>query len=533
MKKSQQFPRTSLLWGLAALLAAAGPALATYEVSEYTPDIPTNTATKLTDDLNVILKKPDTGTDTFTGFVYFWSRSAATMGDADLNEDKASTFGSLGGFISATVLSNDQTTVTLDASNFTDDDYADLWYLHVKTQYLDSSLVEHYSDDAALGPFNIDNVVDGTITVVDADGQTISETRETRLNVKVAPPGDLASFYLAETPSKPATTTTVPDSKTVTYDLTDTTTGNRTLYAWFEDQAGNVSTSPATASFTLLPSVSISPNTVTIDLATTTTQTFSIEGSSAGYDWSVTTETPETSGEDVCQLSGTTTNTTSVTLTALNPGTCVLQAALTSDTTQTITSGTITVTQSGVTITHAYVKGLNLVPFTLTGTGIAKASELDAAIVAANPGVTVSQIFGWDAANQRFATPYANLGSGFSTGDFTLVPGNAYFVETSGTGSLALKGTDYTSLTLEKGLNLIAVPMGKSSAVAKAADLDSELAAKTGATVSQIFGWDAANQRFATPYANLGSGFTTGDFTLNHQGEGYFVELSAGGTYTP
>ncbi len=533
MKKSKQFPRTSLLWGMAALLAAAAPALATYEVSEYTPDIPTNTATKLTDDLNVVLKKPDTGTDTFTGFVYFWSRSAATMSDTDLNEDKASSFGSLGGFISATALSNDQATVTLEASNFADDDYADLWYLHVKTQYLDSSLVEHYSDDAALGPFNIDNVVDGTITVVDADGQTISETRETRLNVKVAGPGDMVNFYLAETPSKPSSTTTVPDSNTVTYDLTDTTTGSRTLYAWFEDQAGNVNASPATASFTLLPSVSISPNTVTIDLSTTTTQTFSIEGSSAGYDWSITNETPETSGDDVCQLSGTTTNTTSVTLTALNPGTCVLQAALSTDTTQTLTSGTITVTQSGVTITHSYVKGLNLVPFPLTGTGIAKASELDAAIVAANSGVTVSQIFGWDATNQRFSTPYANLGGGITTGDFDLVAGNAYFVETSGSGSLDLKGTDYTSLTLAKGLNLIAVPMSKSSTVAKAADLDTEVAGKTGATVSQIFGWDGANQRFATPYANLGGGITTGDFTLNHQSEGYFIEISAGGTYTP
>jgi len=346
MKKSVCSHRSALLWGLAALFAA-GPALAAYEVTSYSPDIPTNTATQLTTDLNVVLDKPDTGTDTFTGFVYLWSRSATVLSDTDLNEDKASTFGDLGGFFTASALSeNNQVQVPLGATNFANDDYADLWYLHVKTQYL-SSLIEYYSADTVIGPFNIDNVVDGSIAVVDDNGQTLTETRETRLNVKVAGPGDLVNFYLAETPTKPTAPTTVPDTNTVTYDLTDTTTGTRTLYAWFEDQAGNLSPSPATATFTLLPSVSITPNTVTIDLATTTTQVFSIDGSSAGYDWSIKSQNPDNTGDTVCQLPDTgTTNTTTVTLTAVNPGTCVLQAALSGSTSQVLESGTITVTKS-------------------------------------------------------------------------------------------------------------------------------------------------------------------------------------------
>lgn len=193
-------------------------------------------------------------------------------------------------------------------------------------------------------------------------------------------------------------------------------------------------------------------------------------------------------------------------------------------------TGTVTVS-SGVTVALNFVAGLNLISFPLSDVGITTAAELDAAIVADNAGVSVSQIFGWDAENQRFGTPYANLGGGIVTGDFNLEAGAAYFVQASGGASISLTGSSYADLAMYQALNMISVPPAKSSIV-NASDFDADLANVLGAAVSQIFGWDAANQRFATPYANLGGGIITGDFELSSS-EGYFVQVSQGGTYNP
>jgi len=189
--------------------------------------------------------------------------------------------------------------------------------------------------------------------------------------------------------------------------------------------------------------------------------------------------------------------------------------------------------QGGYTMSHQYASGLNLVPFPLTSTGIAKASELDAAIISANPGVTVSQIFGWDAQNQRYSTPYVNVGGGFTMGDFNLQPGSAYFVQTDGSSNLNLNGNDYSSMNLYQGLNLMAVPNGKSGTITTSAQLDAELVNSCGITVSQIFGWDEQNQRYSTPYVNVGGGFTMGDFNLSITTQGYFVQVSENTTYEP
>jgi len=175
---------------------------------------------------------------------------------------------------------------------------------------------------------------------------------------------------------------------------------------------------------------------------------------------------------------------------------------------------------------------LNLVPFTLSSTGIVKASDLDAAIVKANPSVTVSQIFGWDATNQRYSTAYINA-NGTPISDFTLQVGQGYFVEASGVGTLTMTGTQYTTLQLAKGLNLISVPVANSSTLVKSANWDGDIVNKaTGVTMSQIFGWDATNQRYATAYINA-NGTAINDFTLDAQGSGYFVETSAAGNYQP
>jgi len=436
-----------------ATLLAATPAWAAYEVSTYTADIPTNTPTQWTDDLNVTLDKPDTGTDTFTGFVYLWSRGASLDSSTSLTKEASSSFGDLGGFFAASALSsNDQAIITLDKTNFTDDDSGDVWYLHVATQYLDqgNNYAETYSSTVNIGPFNVDNVVEGTIAVVDADGNTLTETRETRLNVKVAGPSYLANFYLAETAIKPTTATTVPDDNIVTYDLTDTTTGSRTLYAWFEDQAGNVNASPATASFTLLPSVSISPNTVTIDLATTTTQVFSIDGSSAGYDWSVT------SGTDVCSLSGTITDTTSVTLTALKEGTCTLQAALHTDSTQTLSTGTITVTKSGASISIPLHTGWNLISISVTPSDTAPASVL--------AGIDGKYTIVWGDFDPTTSTWQSYNPDKPKNSLSAIQPQHGYWIKMTEDATLDVSGSlPSTSIALKQGWNLVGFSLTKST----------------------------------------------------------------------
>jgi hypothetical protein len=192
-----------------------------------------------------------------------------------------------------------------------------------------------------------------------------------------------------------------------------------------------------------------------------------------------------------------------------------------------------TVTSLLLDMVHIYKPGLNLVPFTLPGTAISRASDLDAAIVAANPSVNVSQIFGWDGQNQRFTNAYVNLGGGFAVGDFDLTLGSAYFIQVSDEATLQLQGTDYTELSLYNGLNVIGIPYGKRDALAMAADFDQEIVTKTGLAVEQIFGWDADNQRFTNAYVNLGGGFAVGNFALLPGEAGYFVQVSGSGTYMP
>lgn len=538
-KKSFSFTFKMALAAGVLLLCSSLNARAAYEISSVVPTdssvVIGSTPFRYTQDLSVTWDDPSFGTDVKVGYVYVWNRSNALLSFAELNKDDSSTYATNGAFI-------DQSTpdlATLASSNFLNDDSTDLWYLHLKTVYLDNANggLPTHSSDKVFGPFNIDNVVNGTFCLPNPDcSNPLASTRNTQLTIQLNPPNDLDvnGVFIADSASTdpvPARPTTGVAGDTASYSLSDTTPGDKTIYVWFEDGAGNISPAPETASFTLLSAVSINPNSATIDLSGNNTQVFTISGTSDTQNWTISSQTPDTPGDTVCSLTGDT-GTTSVTLTGLNSGTCVLQATSTVDS-SVVTTGTIYVTESSSTITQTYSAGLNLVPFTFVGTGITNASDLDSAIVAANQGVTVSQIFGWDATNQRFTTAYVNLGGGFVLDDFALTPGEAYFVEVSGPATLNISGADYTSLPLKTGLNLMSVPLANLSTVTTSAELDAEIVGKTGTTVSQIFGWDATNQRFSTAYVNLGGGFTLDDFTLSIQAQGYFIEVSSDVTYNP
>jgi hypothetical protein len=103
----------------------------------------------------------------------------------------------------------------------------------------------------------------------------------------------------------------------------------------------------------LLTSISISPNTATLDLAGTATQAFRVEGTDATYTWTIINEkneagTAATAGT-IAEITSGAAASNSVTVHGLAAGTFTLQAVPTGAG-ETLTSGTITVVQG-------YLKG--------------------------------------------------------------------------------------------------------------------------------------------------------------------------------
>ena len=420
------------------------------------------------------------------GFVYRWNTSATPL--TDLTEANAE------GTVSNSI---NPPYVTKPASFFANDDSNVLRYLHVRTWYNSGSGVA-YSDDVVIGPINIDNVAPtGTVRITDSEGSDITSTYSANLNLRLSASREPVKVYVNETANRD-TATSYTYASNVPYTLNNADPGSKTIYVWFEDGAGNVSSAAVSYTVTLLSSVTINPYDGTFDISLEELD-FIVDGTTATYNWTITT----LSGDDVADFIGTASATNGVTVSFHNPGTFKLTATPTVGG-SAISSGTITVEERGVTITHTYVSGLNLVAFTLSGTGITKASELDQAIVAANSGVTVSQVFGWDAANQRFTNAYINLGSGMTSDDFDLVQGAAYFVQVDGDATLELTGQGYNSFSLITGLNLLGLKPEKSGSVLDAEDFDADIVVATGLTVSQVFGWDPTNQRFTNAYINLG-----------------------------
>ena len=335
------------------LLFSSLTAHAAYEVSTITSsDVPIGTtAVQYTNDFlqvnwdNPTISNPDQG----IGYVYVWNRSNTPLSLAELNRDDSTTYATNGNRIDSFDPITD--IATLAKANYINDDSTDLWYLHLKTIYLAGGVTPTHSDDAVIGPFNIDNVVSGSFCLPDPDcNNPLVSTRNTQLTIQLTPPNDLEAngVYIidaAATDPVPARPGTGVAGDTTSYSLTDTTPSDKTIYVWFQDQAGNISTAPETANFTLLPAVTIEPNTATIFLSGSATQVFTIAGTSDTQNWTISSETPVTPNDTVCSLTGDT-GTTSVILTGVNPGTCVLQATSTVDS-SVVTSGTITV--SGTT----------------------------------------------------------------------------------------------------------------------------------------------------------------------------------------
>jgi len=421
MKKlTELLARGLLVCALLMLFLTVTPfAYAEYEIDtssqDFSINVPTDgTIVQWTEDVVVSWEKPDmtASGDILNGFVYKWNTSATALDDDALNSTTND------GRVDPNI---DPPSLTKDAADFTDDDSNYIRYLHIKTWYLDVSAGQPaYSDDVVIGPINIDNVAPtGAVRITDDAGNDITTTYSSVLDLRLSASVAPFKMYLSETDTRPTTGATY--STEATYELGDSTPGSKTIYAWFEDGVGNISTAPATDSVTLLAPVSISPYEPTLDLATVSEQVFAVDGNDDPYDWTIIEEAPDTGGDDVADIPADANTGNSVTVTLLNPGTFKLQAVPGAE--DTLTSGTITV-----------VKSTTKRQFTLiyneTNTSV-NAISLPFAVSGFN---TISDIYAivpncdgiqwWDAATQSYK-PYNQY---VPSTNVALIVGGVYFV---------------------------------------------------------------------------------------------------------
>lgn len=488
-------------------------AWAAYEVSQnnITANVLTNTPTRWTDDLTVQWTGPAmTGNDVLNGYPYKWNNSSSPLDDAAFNANT--------GFRDGVVdRSANPPNVLKSAADLANLDSGNLLYLHIKTWYLDATTtgLPAYSSDVVYGPFLIDNVAPtGTIRIVDASGNNdVTSTSDTIVYLQLSAAKDPVTMYLSETANRPATG--VPYNAAPVWNLIDTTPGIKTIYAWFEDILGNISATPATDSFTLLPPINISPNIVTLDLATGAIQVFRVEGTSATYNWTIINEVPVTTGP-VASITVGGTGTNSVTVQGLAKGTFQLQAVPTAGGT-TLTSGTITVVQSTLSkefnlITTA-TTSTNTIGFIFENTGITTAHDLGTAVG------SCTQVSKWNAATQSYLSHRMQFPT---LNNFTLNVGEAYFVTVTAAHAFTLTGippashTETLITTATTSTNAIGVPNSKSSIT-----LAHDLGLAVG-NCSQVSKWNAATQSYLSHRMQFP---TLNNFSIAW-GEGYFITVT-------
>jgi hypothetical protein len=492
---------------LLCLLFMAPAAWGAYEVSNIVPNpTPTGQYIQWTENIVVSWDKPAVSSpDVLNGFIYKWSTSPNPLDDtafsfATVNTANAGT--GEDGFIPATI---DMPTVVKDKSTLANLDSDQLLYLHIKTFYV-SSAQPTYSADIRTPAFMIDNKAPtGTVTVVNAGGGAITETSNTTVKVLLSASADTTKAYLNEEAALISSIQIDPYATSVDYPFFNPAPGNKTLYAWFQDAAGNITPeqNPAAYSITLLASLYISPNTATIDLATGDTLPFRVEGTEAAYNWTIINQVPATSGT-VAQFSGASTGVNAVTVQGLAEGTFQLQAGA-------LTSGTITVSKSTTPKTYDLVTtattNVNAIVLSRSGTGYTKASDLFAGVPNCN------DLSRWNASMQAYESyvPFAN--------DFDLVVGEPYFVSVSVGGPFVLNGSDpamrYNLITTATtSVNAISLPKTKSN-LTLASELFGDIP-----NCNDLSRWNATMQAYESyvPFAN--------DFAIAVD-EAYFVSVSS------
>ena len=279
------------------------------------------------------------GSDNLIKFVYLWSevddklsdsQFNATTNDGEVRVEDAGT--------------GSQSPVTGNSTLFQSKGYNDedsIVYLHVKTKYR-SGVDEELSEDVVLGPINIDNIAPtGTVQLVNDEGTSVNATSSSLIDLQMQASVNPTTCYIQET-STPAPDPELDSGQAYNatiknYNISGDA-GEKTVYVWFEDTAGNISKNPASDTFNLLESIYISPYEATIDLSKSKTKDFYISGAQENYNWTVT-------NSSVANISSGKTNSTEITLEGIKAGTCQLEASPFDGSGNTLTSGTIKVEQ--------------------------------------------------------------------------------------------------------------------------------------------------------------------------------------------
>lgn len=330
MKMARRMPVLLAILGMVAVTVVPAQAATGYEVLSTSvilqPAVTSDQFIKLTEDLVVSWTAPS-GAAPLMGYCLKFNTSSTPLSNTELS-DTVNDY-----FVDASVQFK-----TVPMSFFDAYDSNQLRYLHIKTQYVPNS----YSDDVVVGPIRIDNVAPtGSISLNPTSGSS------TQITITLSASLDTKYYWLSNSSTMPADSLkqdyTVSNQATGSFFPANTTYGKVTIYAWFKDLAGNVSTAPtAQADYTYTAPVSIQYNASSV--AVNSTLVFTVD-SSTHYNWVITP-----SADGVAFVQGTTSLTlndsASLTVEGKAVGTFTVTATPTAGGSALPVTGTINVVQS-------------------------------------------------------------------------------------------------------------------------------------------------------------------------------------------
>jgi hypothetical protein len=466
------------------LVAYAIPAFA--QSPDYEPTINSGTNVQASTDDNapvqplpdedvlILLDIPDPiGSDKIADVRYLWTKSKTALSWDDLTEN-------------ATYLNEARTSwsITRSVQDFVNDDSDTIRYLHVMTFYFAGGITPSYSSETVIA-LNIDNVAPtGTVRIVDGEGNDITTTSSSQVDVNLSADSDTVSVYLSEAPARPGSA----DSYTAqTVFAFSGTSGDKTLYAWFEDTAGNISSQPVTDTVTLIDSSqgTINPSTATLDLADVKEQLFVIEGAGdTTFNWEISNGT-------VAKFVGESNGTRNATVEALAEGSFVVTATPVGGGTE-LSTGVNLVKKLAISISFSLTynddnTSLNAISVPCEADGLDTISDLYGKIA------DCDGIQWWDADSQTYKSysewdPATNL---------PIIVGSVYFVSISAVAGspLVFEGKEANIEFVFKhnadntSLNSMSLPYG--SELANVSQLYADVASCDG-----IQWWDAATQTY-------------------------------------
>lgn len=508
MKSSKTGSWAGCIFLILCLGLAGSQAFALYEPEQITPNVQSDgTPFFLAENSTIRIEWNGvnaSGADVINGYIFAWSTSSEKLSDTVLNYQSVSgedddTSANNGTLKSTTF---DNTFFVEKPRSFFEADDSNLFrYFHLKTWYIENGTTFKYSSDIVTGPINVDTIApSGTISLVDMQGQEINATTSTNVQLNISAGLDPLKMFLNEDQIRP--NESIDFASQATYSLKNATTGTKTIYAWFQDEAGNISDSPATDSIELLGAV-IKPNTGSFDL-NQGTQAFTVDNSNALYDWTIFNATAETQNATVVSLNGTVNGTNSINASLLNPGTFQLRATPSTGGTP-LESDMFTVAESLYTMEFS----ISANQWSLIGISVnLDNTSIDAYLDWEN----IAKIALWT--EQGFLTATGDAFDAFTS--FT--PGLGYFIlGGSSDYSFDLKGSMFNELkTLHKEWNLINIPVQK---IPKVEDFYT-LFEDAGWEIGKIAQWTGSGY-LTVNQSDLETGFAA--FTEFQENYGYWV----------